>query len=229
MERAPYRLALLILLLAVTVSPAIPGDDPQGGNARFDFAMIGDLPYGTGENSAADEAKFDNLINDVNADNKLQWVIHVGDIKNGSSVTSNAKVIARFNQYQKFQAPFLYTPGDNEWTDAHRVNNGSFLPTERLAFVRSIFYPNPGWSTGGRLMKVQTQASDPGFSEYGENQMWMRSSVVFSAIHVVGSNNDLAPWSGIDPADSFAVPRPDRLAEYTNRLAAVLQWIDQTF
>ena len=30
------------------------------------------------------------------------------------------------------RGPVIYTPGDNEWTDCHRVNNGGYNPLERL-------------------------------------------------------------------------------------------------
>ena len=36
------------------------------------------------------------------------------------------------SEFNNFEAPFIYTPGDNEWTDCHRENNGSFDPIERL-------------------------------------------------------------------------------------------------
>ncbi|HKS17077.1 MAG TPA: hypothetical protein VJU16_07175, partial [Planctomycetota bacterium] len=163
---------------------------------------------------------------EVNQDNKMAWVLHAGDIKNGSSDTSDALVHARFNQYQKFKPAFIFTPGDNEWTDAHRTGRN---PLERLTFLRSVFYPNPGWSTGGSPLQIRTQATEAGWSEFVENQLWVRSGVVFSMIHVVGSHNNLDPWTGIDSNDSLTTPRADRLAEYNRRLAAVLAWIDETF
>src|SRR5262245_34654073 len=180
MFRHAGRAALWLVLFAAIVT-AIPAATPQEtGSAKFEFALIGDVPYGAG-----DDVKLDRIIEEVNKDNKVAWVLHAGDIKNGSSDTSNELVIARFNQYQKFKPAFIYTPGDNEWTDAHRTGRN---PLERLAFLRSIFYPNPGWSTGGNPMKVRTQASEAAWSEFVENQLWVQSSVVFSMIHVVGSH-----------------------------------------
>ena len=52
--------------------------------------------------------------------------------------------------FDDFKDPLVYTPGDNEWTDCHRTNNGSYLPTERLAKLRELFYPAPGVTLGGR-------------------------------------------------------------------------------
>ena len=39
----------------------------------------------------------------------------------------------------------MYTPGDNEWTDCHRPNNGAYDPLERLnTGVRETFFATPG-------------------------------------------------------------------------------------
>jgi hypothetical protein len=36
-----------------------------------------------------------------------------------------------------------------------------------------------------------------------ENTLWAEKRVVFSLVHVVGSNNDLAPWFADDPTDAL--------------------------
>lgn len=60
---------------------------------------------------------------------------------------------------------------------------------------------------------------------YPENVLFARSRVIFSVVHVVGSENDLAPWSQLPGGD-----RPDlRLPEFEARQAAALEWIDLTF
>lgn len=120
-----------------------------------------------------------------------------------------------------------YTPGDNEWTDCHRTAAGMYNPIERLAFVRETFFPTPGRTTGGRSMRVRTQAEDPTFADYVENTMFHTKGVVFSAIHIVGSNNGLATWSGI--GEDANDPIPERLAEVAEREAASLDWLAQTF
>src|SRR5262245_33151561 len=112
MLRQFVRPALLLVLVAASVAPARDGEK---GEARFSFCMIGDTPYGSGPLSSGDEDKFDRVIDDVNQDHQIQWVIHTGDIKTGSSLDTDTLIKARFAQYQKFNVPFIYTPGDNEW------------------------------------------------------------------------------------------------------------------
>lgn len=54
----------------------------------------------------------------------------------------------------------------------------------------------------------------------------MQSQVVFSTLHVVGSNNGLAPWFGASETEE---QRALRLAEFDRRLAADLDWLDRSF
>ena len=65
--------------------------------------------------------------------------------------------LALFNM---FQAPAVYIPGDNEWTDCHRTNNGAYTPTERLAYTRSIFFTS-NQSLGQRTMALMRAWSHP--------------------------------------------------------------------
>ncbi len=218
----PLAAGLLALgLLAGAGSAVAAGDYIRPG---VSFALIGDVPYGL-----AEEPKFDRVIDQINASRNVRFVLHTGDVKQGSERCDDAVLVKRFNQYQRFDDPFIVTPGDNDWTDCHRSNNGNYLPTERLARFREIFYPVPGRSTGKRQVQLRTQASTPGFQTYVENTMWHFAGTTMAMVHVVGSNNNLDPWNQIDASDSFATPRADRIAEFQGREAAALAWIDATF
>ena len=84
-------------------------------------------------------------------------------------------------------------------------------------------------------MLVETQAELPEFQDYVENVRWVRGGVVFVTVHMVGSNNGLAPWnrnfgSGVyDPGDTTSTPRADRLAEVAARTAAGVSWLNESF
>ncbi|MEW6678433.1 MAG: hypothetical protein AB1421_10970 [Pseudomonadota bacterium] len=188
------------------------------------FALIGDVPY-----SATQEAQFDNVIAAINADRDVRFVLHNGDVKGGGERCDDAVLQKRFDQYQNFDDAFIVTPGDNDWTDCHRTNNGNYLPTERLEKFRELFYPDPRKTTGGRPFSVRTQADMAGFEPFVENVMWHFNGTVMGTVHVVGSNNNLAPWNQIDPSDSYDSPRADRIAEFQAREAAALAWIDEIF
>ncbi|NJL87977.1 MAG: hypothetical protein HC886_21575 [Leptolyngbyaceae cyanobacterium SM1_1_3] len=136
------------------------GSGDEGGSLSrrpFQFALITDMPYNSGE-----VAQLDNLISEVNSERSLSFVLHGGDVKSGSSVCSSELLQARFDQFQKFNLPFIYTPGDNEWTDCHREAAGRFNPIERLAKVREIFYPRIGFSTGRRPQRLVPDGRNKG-------------------------------------------------------------------
>jgi hypothetical protein len=194
------------------------------GTAPFALGFIGDMPYG-----AAQETRFTRVVDEINGDPDVDFVMHAGDIKAGSERCDETLIRRRFAMYETIRRPFIFTPGDNEWTDCHRVNNGSYYPLERLDFLRTLFYPTIGLTTGGQIRRVRSQAEGGAFPEFVENVLFVKNSVLFASVHVVGSNNNLDPWSGIDPADSFQTPRADRLAEFQRREQAALAWLDEIF
>ena len=209
-------------LLAATASPATAGGAPGGASASspFTLALLGDTPYGD-----AQRVVFPALVDDVNADPKVRLVLHAGDVKSGSQTCDDARFADIAQLYGTFRDPFVLTPGDNDWTDCHRANNGSYLPTERLQRLREVFYPEPGRTLGAHSWEVETQAADPVHGAHVENTRFQRNGVVFAAVHVVGSSNGLLPWTGLPGGD-----RPvERRAEVAAREAAALAWIDEAF
>src|SRR4029453_11398934 len=95
--------------------------------SRFDFALIGDVPY-----SAEDTTNgFAHLVQDLNRAD-LGFVVHDGDIKSGSSPCSEELLAERYRQFQTFQHPLIYLFGDNEWTDCGRSPTNRVTPEEWL-------------------------------------------------------------------------------------------------
>ena len=64
-------------------------------------------------------------------------------------------------QFDRFTDPLVYTPGDNEWTDCHRANNGGYHPLERLAFDREVFFDHPGTTLGAPTAVTVPDAAYP--------------------------------------------------------------------
>ena len=114
------------------------------------FTAIGDQPY----YSTSD---FSALIERINADRRSSFTIHVGDIKNGSTVCSDERFLTVKALFDSFDKPLIYTPGDNEWTDCHRKSNGSYEQRERLAKLRELFFIN-AQSQGRHPMRLQRQS-----------------------------------------------------------------------
>ncbi len=173
------------------------------GESSFDFALMGDNPYG-----ARGVPKFAALVEHVNTRGDLEWVLHVGDVKTSAEPCSDELLRSRFELYQRFETPFVFTPGDNDWFDC----GSDFNDYERLEFVRKLFFPNPQYTTGGRPMSVESQGSSAAFGEFVENLRWMRADVVFATVHLV------------------SVTRPPRVpATAERRMDAALAWIARAF
>ncbi len=218
MRRLTLAAGLAAALLAANVTAAVAGSPERGAHRTATLAIIGDTPYGDEQ-----VAGFRADIAEINADRDVRRVIHLGDIKNGSTRCDDAYLEARLADFQTFADPLVYTPGDNEWTDCHRANNGGYLPTERLAKLRSLFFARPGRTLGGHAWVLPQSRAFP------ENVLWEDSRVVFGAVHVVGSNDDQAPWFGDRATPETPAETALRVAEYGAREAAALKWIDATF
>ncbi len=181
---------------------------PISGFAQsFTFAAIGDVPYGPHEEFAA-------LIDKINTQS-LAFTIHVGDIKSGSTVCSDETFLSVRQLFDQFDRALIYTPGDNEWTDCHRVNNGRYDPLERLEKIRQMFFAS-NESLGKQRRSVQAQSSQNSFTSFVENRRWSQGKVRFATLHLVGSNNNLQP--GLPSSSEFAA------REHAN-----IAWLKETF
>ena len=117
------RVGLSVVAIAVTSSTALTSS--VYGADRVDrhrpsestFAVIGDIPYG-----AEEIASFPKVVAQINADPAVSLVAHLGDIKNGSSTCDDAYFSMIRSRFDQFDDPFVYTIGDNEWTDCPRPN-----------------------------------------------------------------------------------------------------------
>ena len=211
--RAAVLAAAVLAVTSLGAAPAAYGSSHDHGRDHT-FAVIGDIPYG------ADEiASFPRNIAQINADPAVSLVVHLGDIKNGSSQCTDEYFSMIRKDFDQFRDPLVYTIGDNEWTDCHRPNNGGYDPLERLGQVRSTFFDRPGLTLGRRPLRVASDAA----AGFPENVAWRRDRVAFASVHIVGSNNDLAPWTG------HTTPTPEQTAEALGRTADTIGLIRKTF
>ena len=214
MQRAGLAAATVAVLASAVVGAGSGAQAAGPGKAPFTFAVIGDIPYGD-----AQIERFPRVVDQINDDPAVDFVDHLGDIKNGSSLCSDSYITMIRAQFDRFQDPLVYTPGDNEWTDCHRANNGGYQPYERLAFVRQTFFSQPGKTLGQQSVGVQSQV-DRGFPE---QVRYSRAGVAFGVPHIVGSNNGLAPWTGLTE------PTSQQVTEVGARTAAAVDLINSTF
>ena len=199
--------------------------NPDSANV-LTLAVYGDAPYGTTPTDTAEFAATPAFIDSINRDPHVSLVVHVGDIHSGKQFCTEAYDRAVLGLWAAFKDPLIYTPGDNEWSDCHkkaegggawnsathqidyvRDANGNLVdyaggePVANLALVRSIFYPSPGTTLGGRKKEVFSQAqffdasNHPTDGKYVENVLWVQSKTLFVSVNIPGgSNNDQDIW-----------------------------------
>jgi hypothetical protein len=215
------RTALIAILVTSSLTGAVDVVDAaevgDRSSARVTLAVIGDTPYGADQ---VDPATFSGLLGDIGADPHVRTVVHLGDIKNGATRCDDTYFAQIADAFAGSRDPVVYTPGDNEWTDCHRPTNGGYDPYDRLAALRSTFFGDPGQTLGSHPMAVEYQ------DDFVENVRWVDARVVFTTVHVVGSNNGLAPWSAPLETPANAVRREQEVAARTD---AAVEWIDAAF
>ncbi len=198
------RLPVLALLICTIMTPAVPQD---AGGLRV--IALGDMPYGPPQEVYQ---PYEALIGEINK-RAAQLVIHVGDTKSGGDACTDQLLSDQLLYLQSFDAPVLYTPGDNEWTDCHRGDNPWSDPLDRLAFLRKTYFSAPEQSFG-RAPVALTHQGHVGFPE---NARYRSGRVGFITAHVVGSNNN------------FEARDLKNVEEFFARSRASSDWLAQGF
>ncbi|WP_199908113.1 hypothetical protein [Celeribacter baekdonensis] len=189
----------------------------------FSMGLWGDMPY-----AKADDAPFiPALIADINASD-IAFSMYDGDIKDGSSECTDAIYTDAITMFDSLSAPVIYVPGDNEWTDCHRTNNGGWDNLERLSHIRQTMF-NTLDTFGATKMPVEHQGT-PG-EAYAENTRYSRDGAMFVGLNVPGSNNNMV----VD--DAACTKKSERTAEqcaadnaeYKERDAANIAWLTESF
>lgn len=218
-----------VLLGTIAITDSVYADSADfnrdhDNDSHFQFGLWADMPYAKG----GDEAKIAALIADINS-TKLAFTIFGGDTKDGSSLCTDAALstapTALFNQ---IRVPTIYVPGDNEWTDCHRKNNGGYNVLERLDYIRQTMFVTES-SFGVRKIVLEHQGSLGG--PYSENTRWTYNGIVFVGLNVPGSNNNK-----VNPADCLSSKSARTQlecdadnVEYAERNAHNLAWLKRSY
>ena len=198
-----YRCPLKRLLVALTLlSSLLLAATAHAETWRF--ALIGDTPYND------DERRMLPLMLDEIAAENPAFIIHAGDFKKSSARCSNELFLDRHALFNATSVPFIYVPGDNEWTDCKRLIAGHFDPRERLNKLRELFFAQP-FSLGQNKLRVEQQAG-----AYPEHLRWQHGPVLFVTLNVPGPNNNFG--MGFDLG-----------AEFLARNPALIDWLKQGF
>jgi hypothetical protein len=153
-------------------------------DAPFTIVAMGDAPY----TDPIDFLRFSGLIHTINALAPV-FSVHIGDFKSGSRRCTDRRLTRIRDYFNDLDSALIYTPGDNEWTDCHRLTAGGYDPLERLALLRRHYFSTP-MSLGRAPISLSRQSETPRFRKYVENARWERGGIGFLTAHVVGSYNN---------------------------------------
>jgi hypothetical protein len=250
--------ALLFLSALGAITTALAGNgtsiNPNSADV-LTIAVYGDSPYGTTPTDTAEFAATPSFIASINADPKVRLVVHVGDIHSGKQLCTEVYDRSIYDLWTAFKNPLVYTPGDNEWTDCHKVaegggaynttthridyvldTNGNFVdyaggdPIANLALVRSIFFQNPGYTLGGRKKQVYSQAEHFDTIGHPSDGKYVEN-VIWEQSKVVFVTINLPGGSNNDNDIWYGAPTMSAVqaAEIAERTGADLRWLDQAF
>lgn len=201
------RLSFVLLLVSALLPTGCAkfGSLHHSSTKRFEFALIGDMPY-------TDEATtnaFPNLIAEINRA-PMTFIVHDGDIKSGSTACTDEVFHERYRQFQTFRQPLIYIFGDNEWQDCRHNKTNKFDSVERLNKLREIFTKGDQ-TLGRRTLRLTRQSDKPEFAEFRENVRWSYGNVLFAGLNLPGD------------ANNYGQP------EYKRRQQANLAWLGESF
>lgn len=196
--------ALALIFATASAGITVSAIADERDDETYSIGLWGDLPY-----SAAQEAALPALFADMNSQ-PLKFSVHDGDLKQGGgSPCDNALYERAVGWFNSLSAPAMFTPGDNDWTDCDRANNGGFNSRERLEHERQVFFSTP-FSLGKNRLRQDVQ---PGFVE---NRRWSVGRVTYVTLNVAGSCNNLCD----------VAPDP---TEFQARNAANIAWLKDSF
>jgi hypothetical protein len=147
----------------------------QAAGSSFQIGLIGDTGYSASQDT-------DLLaVRKSMAGYSLAFETHDGDISEEGTACTDSRLRYVGGVFDGFSAPFVYTPGDNEWADCP----GS---SARLAAIRRLFFTS-SQTLGKSKMSVSRQSGTP------ENARWSRGGVYFATLNVPGPKGSGGPTS----------------------------------
>ena len=210
-----------VSMLALGLAGCASG--PHAAGQGYSFGLWGDMPY----KKAGDDPKLPAVLQSINQSD-IAFSIYDGDIKDGSSQCTDDIYTDALKMFGTMTKPVVYVPGDNEWTDCHRLNNGGMDSLERLNHIRKVMFPTLN-SLGQSQLPLEHQGKLG--EKFVENTRFNRGGVVFVGINMPGSNNNLvlSAKECTNKSARKAAQCDAGNAEYLERDAANITWLADSF
>ena len=169
------RMALLSILACLSLCLATHAGEPTAPapGSTVTFYAMGDVPYAPEEDKLLPKQ-----IANLPADG--QFVVHVGDIKDGATPCDEAVYIKVASMLGKTKLPTFIIPGDNEWNDCT-------APAQAWQYwVRHFNHFDKKWKYDFPVERQKVRS---------ENFTFRINGVLFLGINLVGGRvHDEAEW-----------------------------------
>jgi hypothetical protein len=243
--------AMIVLPLAAQAAPS----GKTNTHGSFTYAVYGDAPYGVSPTDTSETDATPAFIDAVNSDPDVSTVVHVGDIHSGKQYCTEGYDRQIAGMWSHFADPVVYTPGDNEWTDCHKVAEGggtfnkttgeidivkdpvagnpvdyaSGNPVQNLDLIRSIFYPASGATLGSGALHTISQAT--AYDRAHPADAAYVENVIWKQKGFVFVTLNIPGGSNNDTDIWYGAPTrsDEQAAETQQRTAADLRWLDRAF
>ena len=158
--------AITILIFCVFWGGVIPAHLLFAQNAPITFSATGDIPYGSSEVPVLLQQLADH-----NLYSTSEFMIHLGDLKSGSSSCSEDKYIDFASYMQELAVPVYLIPGDNEYNDCNNPTQAWSFWETHLSYFENHF-------CGAPVTERQSVRQ--------ENFAFVEKGVLFIGINLVG-------------------------------------------
>ncbi|MFA7679560.1 MAG: hypothetical protein WCY07_05365 [Pigmentiphaga sp.] len=145
----------------------------------------------------------------------LDLLLHAGGIRHPDEACHDALYLNRHERFEQSPAPLLYTPAALDWALCDTVRAHPYQKTERLTFLRQVFFGTER-SLGKAPLPVMRQSQSKRFRLYVENQRLQLKNAVVLTLNLPENDNNF----------SFAAGRN---GEFEERDQANRYWLEAGF
>src|SRR5690606_19230854 len=147
--------------------------------------------------------------------NGLDLLLHAGGIRHPNEVCHDDLYLNRHERMEQSPTPLLYTPAGLDWALCDSVRAHAYPKTERLTFLRQVFFGTEH-SLGKSPLPVTRQSQSKRFRLYVENQRLRLNKLVVLTLNLPENENNF----------SFAAGRN---GEFEERDQANRYWLEAGF
>ncbi|WP_064435322.1 hypothetical protein [Pseudoalteromonas neustonica] len=172
----------LMSSIIVLVSASSLSASPIEAKPVTDFLVMADMPYTIIDHKNLAPT---GLLGKKIAQTPHGFLMHLGDMKAGAEPCTD-KLLTTHKQLLSTltEQPFVFTPGDNDWTDCDRENlTPRYDELERLAFIKELMFDK------AYLEKLTTLTGFKRQTSMTENARWQFADVEFMTLHIAGTHN----------------------------------------